>query len=124
MINYQPVDTPNGRYVACLPGQHPLTSEQDALDLVGACAEHETDRLLLQEGSLSPDFYDLRSGLAGSVMLKFSNYRIRAAAVVPAEIASAGRFGEMVSETNRGSQFRIYATLTEAEAWLLNGPQK
>jgi hypothetical protein len=117
-MNYTILTTPNHTIVECLPGDGLLSSEQDALDLVAACGEAETDRLLLSESCLAPAFFDLRSGLAGVVLLKFSTYRIRAAAVVPAEVANAGRFGEMVYETNRGSQFRVYTNRVEALAWL------
>ena len=111
----------NGRtYLECLPDEWQLASEQDALDLVAACGEYETERLLLHAASLPDTFYDLKTRLAGDAMLKFSNYRIRVAAIIPAERSSQGRFGEMVMETNRGNQFRVYPTREEAEQWLLS----
>ena len=119
-MNYSLFHNHNHRIIVCLPGDRLLSSEQDALELVAACGEALTNRLLLSAGCLSPDFYDLRSGLAGAVLLKFSNYRIRAAAVFPGEVAQAGRFGEFVRESNCGSQFRIYPTREEAEAWLVS----
>ncbi|MEA4906372.1 MAG: DUF4180 domain-containing protein [Anaerolineaceae bacterium] len=104
--------------VESLPGSGQIANENDVLDLVAACGEHGSDRLLLHEGNLSADFYDLRSGLAGVVMLKLSNYRLRAAAVLPPEKSGQGRFGEMVLETNRGRQFRVYPEREAALDWL------
>lgn len=118
-MNYTHIANIDQTYIVCLPGDGLLTSEQDALELVAACGETQTNRLLLSDGCLSPAFFDLRSGLAGAVLLKFSNYRIRAAAVIPDKVAQSGRFGEFVRETNRGSQFRVYPTREEAAAWLL-----
>lgn len=118
-MNYIHIANVGRTYIECLPGDGPLSSEQDVLELVVACEEAQTNRLLLSEGSLSPAFFDLRSGLAGAVLLKFSNYLIRAAAVIPDDVAQSGRFGEFARETNRGSQFRVYPTREEAEAWLL-----
>lgn len=119
-MNYTRITKNDQTYIECLPGERLLSSEEDALELVAACGEEQTNRLLLSESCLAPAFFDLRTGLAGSVLLKFSTYRIRAAAVIPPSKAGAGRFGEFARETNRGSAFRIFPTRAEAEAWLLS----
>jgi hypothetical protein len=100
-------------------GSAKLQTEQDALDLVAACGENDTQRLLLLQQNLSDDFFRLRTGLAGTVLQKFANYFVSAAAVVSPEKASLGKFGEMVTETNRGRQFRVFTSMQEAEEWLL-----
>jgi PadR family transcriptional regulator AphA len=119
MLNTQSFEQDGQTWVECLADGGVLTSEQDALDLVAACAEAGTRRLLIPAGCLNAAFFDLRTGLAGQVLLKFSNYRIHAAAVIAAEIAARGRFGEFVGETNRGSQFRVFPSREDARAWLL-----
>lgn len=106
-------------YVECLPDGSLLDGEDDALDLVAACGEAGTHRLLIHSESLPEDFYRLASGLAGKVLLKFGNYAIRWAAVIPHELAHKGRFGQMVREANRGNDFRVFAEREHAEAWLL-----
>ena len=106
-------------YVDCLPGEPLLASETEALDLVAACGEHCTHRLMLHEDNLTEDFYNLRSGVAGAVLLKFANYFIRVAAVLPLERVNQGRFAEMVLETNRGNQFRVFQSRQLAEAWII-----
>jgi PadR family transcriptional regulator AphA len=107
-------------YIECLPGEERLKSEREALDLVAACGENNTDRLMLHAENLTEDFSNLHSGLAGAVLLKFSNYRIRCATVLTPELANQGRFGEMVLETNRGNQFRVFYDREAAERWLLS----
>jgi PadR family transcriptional regulator, regulatory protein AphA len=118
MMDYQFVTHGNTSYVECLPEGGKIASEADALDLVAACGEHLCHRLLLHASNLTPDFYNLRSGLAGEVLLKFSNYRIQAAAILKPELAEQGRFGEMVLESNRGNQFRVFYDRASAEDWL------
>ena len=107
-------------YISCLPGEGQVSGEQEALELVGACGENGTRLLLLQEGALSEDFFRLRTGVAGAVMLKFSTYRLRVAAVISPEWVRRGKFEDMVLETNRGDQFRVFSTPEQAEAWLLS----
>lgn len=113
------VEKDGRQYVDCLPGGQLLTSEADALDLVAACGEHGVPRLMLHAENLSEAFYDLRTRLAGSVMLKFTNYWIKVAAVLPAERLQTGRFAEMAVETRLNREFRIFTDLAAAETWLL-----
>lgn len=99
-------------------GAFVLENEQDALDIAAVCSENETSLLLLKHKNLSPDFYDLKTGLAGAILQKFMNYRIIAAAVIPPEYIS-GRFREMVIESNRGTRFRVFAIEKDAIKWLI-----
>jgi PadR family transcriptional regulator, regulatory protein AphA len=95
-----------------------LSGEQDALDIAAYCWENETENLLLNHGNLPDEFFNLRTGLAGAALQKFSNYRIKAAAVVdPLKIK--GRFNDLVRELNRGGYFRVFEKRTDAESWLL-----
>jgi PadR family transcriptional regulator, regulatory protein AphA len=106
-------------YLECRPTESILASERDALDLVAACAENSTNRILIQNDCLSGEFFDLKTGLAGTVLLKFVIYSIRVAAVITPERIGQGRFSEMVHETNRGSQFRVFESREAAEHWLI-----
>lgn len=119
MIQYRIVETNGKFYIECLPLAIQLQSEADALDLVAACEEHGTNLLLIYEENLPDAFFDLRSGLAGAVLLKLRTYRICTAAVIGKERASAGRFGEFVLETNRGQAFRVFPDHAAAVDWLV-----
>ncbi|MNI86507.1 hypothetical protein D3C73_1436080 [compost metagenome] len=81
--------------------------------------EHQADKVLLQETALSDDFYNLRTGLAGTALQKFINYRIRTAAVIDNAQTGKGRFKELLSELNKGNDFRVFSQEEEALAWLL-----
>ncbi|HZS44173.1 MAG TPA: DUF4180 domain-containing protein, partial [Blastocatellia bacterium] len=39
--------------------------------------------LVLSEDNLKPEFFDLRTGLAGEFFQKFTNYKLRVAIIVP-----------------------------------------
>jgi PadR family transcriptional regulator AphA len=112
-------ETPAGRYVECDPQGGLIQSENDALDLVAVCGESETQNLLIHAANLPEAFYELRTGLAGVILLKFTNYRIRAAAVLDPAKSGQGRFGEFAMETNRRNDFRIYPDAESAVSWLL-----
>jgi len=117
-MNIQVIETP-GKYIACRSAEVPLGKEQDAADLIGACYGYDVWLLMLHAEALSDDFFQLRTGLAGAVLQKLMNYRIRTALVIPDELAGQGRFKEWVAETNQGSQLRVFPNADDAETWLL-----
>lgn len=119
-MNYHRVERDGKAYIECLAGQAVIRDEQDALEWVGICGEYETHRLLLPPGSLTDDFYQLKTGVAGRILLKFVTYQIKVAAVLTPEQVNQGRFQEMVLETNRGSQFRVFYDVEKAAQWLLS----
>ncbi|MBN2257855.1 MAG: DUF4180 domain-containing protein [Anaerolineaceae bacterium] len=104
-------------FVECLPAML-ISGEAEALELIGFCGENETDRLLIHAGNLTADFFDLHTRVAGNILLKLANYRITLAAVIPKDKIGNGHFSEMVMETNRGREFRVFDTRKEAVNWL------
>ncbi len=121
-MDYRRVEKDGKVYVELLPAAR-LASEQDAVDTVGLCGEAGTQLLMLHEENLSDDFFDLKTGLAGAVLLKWSNYFVRAAAVISPERVGSGKFYEFALETNRGKQFFVASDRQSAEAWLLGMKQ-
>ncbi len=101
------------------PGSLRIVSERDALDLVGLCGEHQIHNVLLDGECLDEAFFDLKTGLAGAALLKWSNYFLRVAVILPPERIGTGRFSEFVMETNRGNQFRVFSDKESAVKWLV-----
>lgn len=117
-MEYQIIKPGNKNILECLPNGGKIVDESTVLDLIGQCAEEEADIILLNETNFTEDFFDLRYGLAGKVLLKLSNYRVRAAAIIPPEKVGKGRFYEMVLETNRRNDFRVFPNREDALAWI------
>jgi DNA-binding PadR family transcriptional regulator len=118
-MNYQINEIENKKYIEVISLTNQLSKEDDVLDLISLCWEHETYHLMLHYDILSEDFFKLRTKLAGNVIQKLINYNIKTVALIPEEAIGKGRFNEMAMETNKGSHFRIYEDKDEAEQWLL-----
>ncbi len=118
-MNYQLIQKCNQSYLECLPSYPKLAAGDDALDLIVACGQNNTNKLMLQAENFTPDFFRLRTGVAGDILQKFSTYRIQVAAVLSPELVNQGRFREMVLEANRGNQFRVFYNRESAEQWLV-----
>ena len=119
-MEYRLIEHPLTPYVECLPDGGLITSEREALDLVAACGEYGAPRLLIHAANLPPAFYDLRTGLAGAVLLKFATYRVKVAALLTPALVEQGRFHEMALEANRANrEFHIFYDYPAAHDWLL-----
>src|SRR6185295_3273250 len=88
----------------------------DIADAIGACLG--AAGLILTEGDLGPEFFDLRSGLAGELFQKFVNYRVPVAIVLPDPTAYGERFGELAYEHRTHNMIRFCSSTEEARSWL------
>ena len=118
-MDYQIREIYNKKYIEIISTAEPLSTENDALDLISLCWEHETNEIMLHYSVLSEDFFKLKTKVAGNIIQKFINYGIRAAAILPQDIIQNARFKQMALETNKGNHFRLYESKEEAEKWLL-----
>jgi PadR family transcriptional regulator, regulatory protein AphA len=116
-MEYKITQLKNKNLVESLPDGGMVTDEASALDIVAICGEEQTNFVLLYAGNFNQDFFDLKTGLAGQVLLKLSNYQIHAAAILPTDQIGTGRFYEMVIETNRRNDFRVYQNREDAIQW-------
>ncbi len=76
------------------------------------------DGLLLTEKELSPDFFNLRTGIAGEFFQKCTNYQLRLAIVLQDPNAYGERFSELVFEHKKHSIIRFFDSVDEAKFWL------
>ncbi|MFI2300960.1 DUF4180 domain-containing protein [Actinacidiphila glaucinigra] len=78
---------------------------QDALDVIGS-AFQRAEVVAVPAGRLDERFFALRTGLAGEILQKFANYRIRLAVVgdVSAYTTASAAFRDLVRECNRGDR--------------------
>ena len=117
-MDYSMVPTESGQYLELYTTVAPLTTEQDALDVIALCGEHDTYSLLLHGAALTLGFFDLKTGIAGAILQKFVNYSMRVAIVVAPEQIGHGRFAEMAGESATSNQVRIYTDQPSAAQWL------
>ena len=96
-----------------------LTSPADWKQVVEACHAARSYDALLHPSNLPPGFFDLSTGVAGELLQKWRNYRIRVAVVCPpGSVTFSSRFPEMVAEESRRGYFRIFETREPAVEWL------
>ena len=93
-----------------------IRSFSDIPDAISACLGKAG--VILTKDDLAPEFFELRSGLAGELLQKFVNYKLRAAIVLPDAEAYGERFSELAYEHRSHSLIRFVSSMDEAKAWL------
>ncbi len=91
-----------------------LSSAQDGLDILGDVYYRGFDRVVLHEKNITPGFFDLKSGLAGEVLQKFANYRVRLAIVGEFSKFTSKSFKDFVFESNQGRHICFAASRQQA----------
>ncbi|MFC3199304.1 DUF4180 domain-containing protein [Parapedobacter deserti] len=86
----------------------------DALDLMGNIYYQGFESMILYEKNITADFFDLKNKMAGDILQKFSNYRIRLAIVGDFSNLSSKSLKEFIYESNKGKHVNFVASLNEA----------
>jgi len=118
-MNYKLVENETKPYIELITSDTPLSTEQDAVDLIALCKENDVELLLVHGEALAGEFFSLRTGVAGRMIQKFTNYHVKTAVIIPDPSLNRGRFKEMVGESNRSNHFGVFETREDAENWLI-----
>lgn len=87
---------------------------QDAVDLLGEAGFEGCNSIIVCEKNLHVDFFDLRSGLAGEILQKFSNYRFKLAIIGDFSKYKSKNFQDFVRESNKGKRILFVENIDEA----------
>lgn len=110
------VDQRNLSKVAIVSGQGIVIGNvNDALDLMADIRYHHSgDKVLIRKENIAEDFFELKTGLAGEVLQKYTNYGFVIAIVGDFESYDSKSLKDFIYESNRGK--RAFFKKTEAEA--------
>jgi hypothetical protein len=105
----------NGTNIAVITSDEILIrTTQDALDIMADCGYQGADRILLHQRNLIPAFFDLKTGIAGDILQKFSNYRAKLAIVGDFTEVESKSLRDFIRESNRLGRVVFVATPEEA----------
>ncbi len=109
----------NGHSIAVADRARRITGVRETLDsMADARYLYESDALVLYKENLPEAFFDLKTGLAGEILQKFSNYRMRLAIVGDFSGYPSKALRAFILECNRGGLVFWAAGLDDALAAL------
>lgn len=91
-----------------------INTAQDGLDLLGDIYFQDFDKVIIHEKNITPEFFDLKTKIAGDILQKFSNYRIGLAIVGNFEKYESKSIRDFIFESNKTKHINFAETLEEA----------
>jgi hypothetical protein len=91
-----------------------INETQDALDIMAECNYQDAGNILLYKHNLNPDFFDLKTGIAGEILQKFSNYRVRLAIIGDYSTYNNKSLRDFIYESNKAGRIIFASSKEEA----------
>lgn len=91
-----------------------IANAEDGLDLLGNLYFQDVDKIIIHKKNITPDFFDLKTGIAGELLQKFSNYKVRLAIVGDFSSYPGKSIKDFIYESNKLGQINFVTTQPEA----------
>ena len=91
-----------------------LNNTQDAVDLIGNCNYQGASGIIVRENHIIDSFFDLKTGVAGDMLQKFSTYSTKLAVVGEFAKFTSKSFIDFVRESNKLGRINFVSTVEEA----------
>lgn len=91
-----------------------IRETQDALDLMADIDTRGTWKIIIREKNLVPQFFDLKTILAGDILQKFSNWNFQLAIIGDFSKYKSNSLQNFISESNRGNRIFFVDNLETA----------
>ena len=90
-----------------------IETAEDGLDLMGNLYYQGFDSIIIHEENLTPSFFDLKTGIAGEILQKFSNYRMRLAIIGNFEKYPAKSIQDFIFESIKVGRINFLGSVEE-----------
>ena len=91
-----------------------LKTTDDGLTILGDLYYQGYDKIIIYEKNITPEFFDLKTGIAGEVLQKFAQYRIPLAIVGDFSKFTSKSLKDFIFESNKGKFINFIASREEA----------
>ena len=91
-----------------------INEMQDALDLMADCNYQGADTIMLQEKNLVPEFFNLKTRIAGEILQKFSTYRARLIIIGDFSKYESKSLRDFIFESNKVGRIIFASSKSEA----------
>ncbi|MGE7881783.1 DUF4180 domain-containing protein [Bacillus sp. NPDC094077] len=92
-----------------------ISDVQSALDLM-ATVQYEADakRIIIHKSLINESFFDLKTRLAGEILQKFINYKVKIAIIGDFSMYASESLKDFIYECNKGTDIFYLATEKQA----------
>ncbi|MEA4919117.1 DUF4180 domain-containing protein [Proteiniphilum sp.] len=105
----------NGKKVAeIITDEIILRTTEDGLDLLGNLYYQEFDKIIIHEKNITPDFFNLKTKIAGDILQKFTQYKMPLVIVGDFSKFKSKSLDDFIFESNKGTQVNFINSQSEA----------
>ncbi|MCH5720549.1 DUF4180 domain-containing protein [Niabella hibiscisoli] len=90
-----------------------LRTTAEGLDLLGNLYYQGFDKIIIHKRNITPDFFDLKTGIAGDILQKFAQYQMPLVIVGDFSTFDSKSLHDFIFESNKGKQINFVSTLSE-----------
>ncbi|WP_090099715.1 DUF4180 domain-containing protein [Chitinophaga sp. CF118] len=84
-----------------------IKNQEDALDFIVDLYYQDFEKIIIHEKNITPDFFNLETGIAGEVLQKFSNYKIQLFIIGEFTKYPGKSLKAFIYESNKGQRFNF-----------------
>lgn len=110
-MNFEIIQTEKGDLSYCRMDNETVSTSSAFLDLMMNCP---TETIVLDKEALHKDFFELRTGLAGEILQKISNYQRRLVVLGNYENIEGKSLNDFIYESNKAGKVVFIKTIQEA----------
>ena len=89
-----------------------LTSTEDGLELLGNLYYQGFDKIIIHEKNITPEFFDLKTKIAGNILQKFAQYQMPLIIVGDFSKYKSKSLNDFIFESNKGGQVNFVSDLS------------
>jgi hypothetical protein len=105
----------NRKNIAVLKSLGVLIQEtQDALDLMAESGYLNSHKIIVKEDQVTPEFFDLKTGIAGEILQKFSTYNVQLAIIGDFTKFNSKSLRDFIFESNKYGRINFVSSFEEA----------
>ncbi|MVM41524.1 DUF4180 domain-containing protein [Spirosoma sp. HMF3257] len=91
-----------------------IKTTDDGLSLLADLYYQGFDSIIIHQKNITPDFFDLKTGIAGEILQKFSNFHVKLAIVGDFTNYSSKSLNDFIDESNKVGQINFVDSVDEA----------
>ena len=89
-----------------------LRSTEDGLDLLGNLYYQGFDKIIIHEKNITPEFFDLKTKIAGEILQKFAQYQMPLIIVGDFSKYQSKSLNDFIFESNKSKQINFIKDLS------------
>jgi hypothetical protein len=96
-----------------------IRNTQDALDIMASCYSQGAQRIIIDEKNIISHFFDLKTGIAGEIFEKISDYNVVLAIVGDFSKFPSSSLRDFIYESNKSGRINFVNSIAEAQKKLV-----